>query len=512
MPKKNSFLTSTDQFCGAGGTATATVAAGIEVKMALNHWDLAIETHNTNHPETDHDCTDVQASDPRRYPSTDILTSSPECTNHSLAKGKKRNHQGQYKLFGGVPDPAAERSRATMWDVPRFAEYHDYNAIVVENVVDARKWIMWEPWLLAMQKLGYLHKCLYLNSMFFNPCPQSRDRLYVVFWKKGNKAPDLEYRPVAPCAKCGDKEAYQHFKPGRAYGKYNQQYVYRCSCCKNIVTPYYFCAFNVIDWTLPIVKIGDRKKALSPKTMERIQHGLDKYGGREMIVTNRYSSGVNCRVKDALGEPLPTQPGDSSHALLSCVNFMRDGYGGKVRPGSMVLNTQTTRQDANLLLTPPSIISLRGTGLSNDIVKGLTTVTAGGINHGLLVSNYSPGYTRTLDGPSGSCTTVTQQGILTLPAWQSFLAYYYGQRTDSGITDPINTMTTKDRAAIVQTAPKIEDCYYRCLKSNEVKKAMAFPDEYVVLGNSRQRVKQLGNAVTPPVYTWIMEQVKKTFL
>jgi DNA (cytosine-5)-methyltransferase 1 len=39
-------------------------------------------------------------------------------------------------LFGDVlPDAAAERSRATMWDVPRFAETHRYQAVVVENVV-----------------------------------------------------------------------------------------------------------------------------------------------------------------------------------------------------------------------------------------------------------------------------------------------------------------------------------------------------------------------------------------
>jgi DNA (cytosine-5)-methyltransferase 1 len=130
MPKKNSHITFTDQFCGAGGSSQGVRnlsrkhAGGIEVKLALNHWKLAIETHNTNFPDTVHDCTDISAADPRRYPSTDILITSPECTNHSLAKGKKIV-QKQIDLFtAGKLDPAAERSRATMWDVPRFAEYH----------------------------------------------------------------------------------------------------------------------------------------------------------------------------------------------------------------------------------------------------------------------------------------------------------------------------------------------------------------------------------------------------
>ena len=131
---------------------------------------MAIETHNTNFPDTIHDCTDISACDPRRYVSTDILITSPECTNHSLAKGKRRKWMNQLELFGKIDiDPSEERSRATMWDVPRFAEVHDYNIIITENVVDARSWVMWEPWLMAMDKLGYYHHCCYFNSMHFPP-------------------------------------------------------------------------------------------------------------------------------------------------------------------------------------------------------------------------------------------------------------------------------------------------------------------------------------------------------
>lgn len=51
---KNSYLTVTDQFCGAGGSSqgvralSRSMGGGLEVKLALNHWKLAIETHN-NH-------------------------------------------------------------------------------------------------------------------------------------------------------------------------------------------------------------------------------------------------------------------------------------------------------------------------------------------------------------------------------------------------------------------------------------------------------------------------------
>lgn len=478
---KTSYITATDQFCGAGGTTSGVKAAGVEVKMALNHWKLAIETHNTNHPDTDHDCTDVQACDPRRYPSTTMLFTSPECTNHSLAKGRKRKYQNQYKMFGKVDITAEEeRSRATMWDVPRFAEFHNYEIVVVENVVDARYWRMWDAWLMAMHSLGYQHKCCYFNSMFFKPCPQSRDRMYVVFWKKGNPAPDLEFRPVAPCPNCGDKESYQSWKkPDKKWGKYNQQYVYRCSGCFEEVTPYYYCAFNIIDWQEPITRIGDRKRPLAEKTIKRIKYGLKKYGNSQMIVTGRYTSGVACRVREAGTEPLPTQPGDASHFLLSC-KFLWDRYGGKAMLGNDPFATQTGRQDANLLV-PPAIIELRGTSNAKSSAAPLATCTAGGINHGLLIGNYTPGWSRSLDQPAGTMTTTAQQSILTAESWNSFLTY-------------------------TNAAPKVEDCYYRCIKPHEVQRAMAFQDDYVVLGNSRQKVKQLGNAVTPPVSRWIAER------
>ena len=60
MSKKKSNITVTDCFCGAGGSSQgikeATESLGmnygtdVQVEYALNHWDLAIETHNTNFP------------------------------------------------------------------------------------------------------------------------------------------------------------------------------------------------------------------------------------------------------------------------------------------------------------------------------------------------------------------------------------------------------------------------------------------------------------------------------
>ncbi len=465
--RTSSYITGTDMFCGAGGTTTGAVAAGVEMKMAMNHWDLAIETHNKNHPNTDHHCANISESAPRYFPRTTILYSSPECTKHSNAAGKKRKGLHQMDLFNAnMFDAPAERSRATMWDVPRFAEVHKYEIIIVENVVEVRSWAMFNAWLIAMQALGYRHQCKYLNSQFFG-VPQSRDRIFIVFWKKGNKMPDLEHRPIAPCTSCGDKESYQKFKnPNKKWGKYGKkgQYVYRCSSCYEEVVPYYNAAYNVIDWDVPITRIGDRKNPLVPNTIKRIKHGLNKF-------------------------PYPIQ-------------FHSEAYQNNVRPGNQPLYTQTTRQEQYVMIQS-AIINLRKNGASTRMDKPISTVSAGGINHGLLVGNYTPGWCRPLNLPVGSITTSAQQGLV-IPG---FMSYYYGSDTFGGFDQPINTIRTVDCAAIVQSASKVEDCFYRVIKDHEVKKAMAFPDDYEILGSRvKDRVRQLGNAVTPPVMKWLTER------
>jgi DNA (cytosine-5)-methyltransferase 1 len=78
----------------------------------------------------------------------------------------------------------------------------------------------------------------------------------------------------------------------------------------------------------------------------------------------------------------------------------------------------------------------------------------------------------------------------------------------------MGTLTTLDRHALVtptETRLRAQDCYFRMLQPPELGRAMAFPDTYVVLGNSREKTKQYGNAVTPPVMHMILERCIATF-
>lgn len=556
---KNSFITVTDQFCGAGGSSIGATAAGAELRLAMNHWKLAIETHNANFPNADHDCTDISAVDPRRYPSTDILITSPECTNHSLAKGKPRRYY-EHDLFGNaLVDPADERSRATMWDVPRFAEYHDYNLILVENVVDAAKWRLWDSWLHAMHALGYEHEVVYYNSMFAFPTPQSRDRLYTIFWKKGNQKPDLEFRPLAPCSNCGNVEAVQTWKKPARWGRYGSraskhgQYYYRCPNCHQEVTPYYYAAFNAIDWTIKAERIGDRERPLKPKTLARVKYGLEAYGRQVLIITNRYTSGVECRVRPAAHEPMPTQPGDASHAV-AMPWLVETGYthapDNRSASAAEAYPTATTRQTIALVA---GFLSKQYGGQADpkslavglDQPTGVVTTS----DHHALIGVYSPMMIsvndfdpRTLDGvqlPMGTQTT-QEKWALAAPAFiaemhgnskaaglddplmcvttmgshhalvsaDAFLTYYYGTQQASGVGDPLHTVTGLDRAGLVGALDKltVEDLTFRMLQPHEIGRAMAFPDLYTVFGTKREKVKQYGNAVTPPVMEMLLKR------
>ncbi len=311
----------TDMFCGAGGSSTGGIEVpGVEIRTAMNHWDLAIETHNTNHPNARHILADISQTDPRYVPGSDVLWASPECTNHSVAKGRKRiTAQASLLDDEPLPDEAAERSRATMWDVPRFAEVHHYRAIITENVVDAAKWIMFPAWLHAMDLLGYTHRIVYLNSMHAQahglPAPQSRDRMYVVFWRKGDRAPDLDgmQRPKAWCPSCGEiVDSIQTWKhPERPWGRYGAQYVYRCpkhSCRGQWVEPGWLPASTIIDWDLPAERIGDRSKPLSAKTMARIKAGLERYGRTAVLMRNASTraGGSSAHLSTPVTEPMRT--------------------------------------------------------------------------------------------------------------------------------------------------------------------------------------------------------------
>ncbi|MFJ8582652.1 DNA cytosine methyltransferase [Micromonospora sp. NPDC093277] len=501
-------LTITDLFCGAGGSSSGAIQVpGVRVRMAANHWRLAVETHNTNHPDADHDCADISQTDPRRYPATDILWASPECTNHSQAKGKRRADR-QPDLFDQVlPDEAAERSRATMWDVCRFVEAmklrgRPYKAFVVENVVDVRDWIYFDAWAMALRAAGYCLHFVYLNSMFAQgmggPAPQSRDRWYCVGHLEGNRCPDLKRwtAPLAWCPACDKRvRAVQAWKrPDRRHGRYRQQYVYRCPTprCHIEVMPGVLPAATAIDWTLQGERIGDRTRPLAAKTVERIEAGLKRHATPPFLTLLRSDRPRTVAVAD----PLATIVADgSNHAL---VNGMLVPAGGTRRrhaaPVTAPMATRTTTENDAL------VVPMRANNIAKPAALApLDTVAAAGNHHALVMRNMTP------RGDAGQMSTPVDEPLRTQTAssvqsvirWDH-LVYGYDTGKLRPTHQPLPTQTTVEGDALVGAAVAVQDCTFRMLEPHEIQAAMAFEAGYQVLGNKRERVRQLGNAVTPP--------------
>lgn len=522
-------LTMTDLFCGAGGSSTGAIGVpGVNVRLAANHWDLAIETHNANHPDTDHLQADISQTDPRYVPTTDLLWASPECTNHSRAKGRKLHRQPD--LFGEVlPDEAAERSRATMWDVVRFTEAHEYRAILVENVVEVIDWSsphgvrggLFDSWLAAMHSMGYRHRIISLNSMHAQamglPAPQSRDRVYIAFWRAGERAPDFErmQRPRAYCPSCDELvDAIQAWKrPGTRTGRYRTQYVYRCpkvSCRGQQVEPGWLPASSIIDWTLPGTRIGDRARPLAEKTMRRIQMGIDRYwapllvenGGNPYDAADpkhpRFMHPDSYYRAWPLSEPTQTMHTRESKGLAyDPLMVPVEGREGKeARIAAEALRTMTTRNETGVAL-PPFFAELRGGGsTARPASEALATVTASGNHHALIMSNTHSNRARPVNEPAPTMTTAGGGGHALLTRMNGG-----GAEMTTPVTEPARTLTTAGHQALLRSqrpTVNIDDVHFRMLEPHEIKQAMAFPADYVMHGNRREQVKLSGNAVTPP--------------
>ncbi|GHJ45870.1 DNA cytosine methyltransferase [Catellatospora sp. TT07R-123] len=452
-------LTLLDMMCGAGGsTRGATLVDGVQALFAINHWPQAIATHHANFPTVAHDCADISQVDPRRYPSTDLLWASPECTNHTQAKGIRDADKVPDVYGQTLPWQAAERSRATMWDVVRFAEARrlagrPYLGMVIENVIEVVKWLPYRAWLLALRDLGYCLHQVHLNSMFAQAggpgAPQSRDRWYcVAHLATLGRCPDLDTwaRPLATCDRCGiTQRPDQDWKrPDRSWGRYGThgQYVWACptpGCGRNRVHPSVLPAATAIDLTLTGTRIGDRPTPLAAKTMARITDGLRRH----------------TRHTDAKVTVPPIVVPLEGRATVA-----------HVRPVDQPLRAQTGRHQDAL------VVPMRNHGIARPAATHpLPTVTAAGNHHALLT-------------------------------WPSLLLPYHSNGRAHPTHQPMATLTTRDRYALIDTPPAFAidpmECDFRMLEPSEIAAGMAFDADYQILGTRRARVRQAGNAVTPP--------------
>lgn len=174
-------LTMTDLFSGAGGSSEGMSQAGYRVSVAANHWQTAIDTHQANHPDTEHRIANLSEVDWRTFPSTDVLWASPSCVWHARSGGRKQPPTEVELLRAD----AGSVDRATAFAVVQAAEVHRYRAVIVENVPEFEAWSLYPWWLDGMRALGYKGQTVHLDAADLG-APQRRVRYFAVFTRCGD--------------------------------------------------------------------------------------------------------------------------------------------------------------------------------------------------------------------------------------------------------------------------------------------------------------------------------------
>lgn len=157
-----------DMFCGAGGSSAGARAAGAKVRAGIDAWGLAVQTFQDNFEGAEvHHRTLTPAYVPGREfreGAFDMIIASPECTNHSPAKGSA---------------PRCENSRLTTHYVINFASRLKPRWIVLENVVQLRRWNGFSTLLSELKAQKYRIRMENLDASEFG-VPQTRKRLFVL--------------------------------------------------------------------------------------------------------------------------------------------------------------------------------------------------------------------------------------------------------------------------------------------------------------------------------------------
>ena len=501
-----------DAFAGGGGASVGIeMALGRPVDIAINHDPDAILMHKTNHPDTLHLTEDIFKVDLKKYikgQRVALLWASPDCTSHSKAKGGKPREHGL---------------RILPWAVYKHAKSILPEVIIMENVEEIQQWgpldengypikehkgEEYRKFITAMKSLGYIFESRELVAADYG-APTTRKRWYAIFRRDGR---DIVW-PEPTHSKTGDDGRL----PWEPIWKY-------------------------LDFSDLGKSIFGRKKPLAEKTMNRIARGLEKFvfNNPEPFIVQVNHGGDNFRGQ-SIHEPLPTVTSKHGYGIVSPVMtpIIDKSYGGNyVGAGSSVtepIHTVTT-VDHNRLVTPIMIQyhsetskkGVRGQQVT-DPVQTIDTSNRYGLVSAFLTKFYKSGCGQQLTEPIHTITTSPGHfGMVSVIAvdWQNlkeagiddetaqkctwvshFIMEYYGCGTGQSIEEPLHTIVTKERFALITILGNkyaLLDIYLRMLTPEELKLGQGFPKDYIIDRDYRWRkypvskqVARIGNSVVP---------------
>ena len=509
-----------DAFAGGGGASVGIeMALGRPVDIAINHDPDAILMHKTNHPDTLHLTEDIFKVDLQKYVKGQhvaLMWASPDCTSHSKAKGGKPREKGL---------------RILPWAVYKHAKAILPDVIIMENVEEIQQWGPldkdghpiperkgedYKKFITAMKSLGYIFESRELVAADYG-APTTRKRWYAIFRRDG--------RDIVWPEQTHSKDGSNGLEPWEPIYKY-------------------------LDlWDLGKSIFG-RKKPLAKNTMNRIARELDKFvfNCPEPFIVQVNHGGDNFRGQ-SIHEPMPTITQKHGFGVVTPVisPFVEKSYGGNYKgSGSGMgepLHTITT-VDHNHLVSPLLIQyhsettknGVRGQQVT-DPIQTIDTSNRYGLVMSYLTKFYKSGCGQPLFEPVHTITTSPGHfgtiSILAVPVeelldsldksirdqnevndiirkctWVSqFIMEYYGCGTGQSLNDPLHTIVTKDRFALVTVLGNeyaIMDIFLRMLNPEELKRGQGFPEDYIIdhdyNGNKypvSKQVARIGNSVVP---------------
>ena len=559
-----------DSFAGGGGASTGIEQVlGCSVDIAINHNLDAIEMHKMNHPNAQHYCEDIWDVDPEEAllrsggNSIGLAWWSPDCTHFSIAKG-------------GTPVNQAIRGLA--WVVIKWALRVPIRVNFLENVKEFRTWgsllqddngdwrpdpdrkgetfkdftkaltvglsprdPSWKECVLACgiqydikQKLK-LFKGLQYDVDFRElvasdyGAPTIRKRLFMVMRNDGQP---IEWPEITH----GDPALNKQLVPQKV-------------------------AADVIDWTIPVKSIFNRKKPLVEKTMARIAKGLQKFvfdSDAPYIVEHKNQrpfitehANASSQRNMPIDEPLRTICAQVKGGHFAVVSAdLEQAY-----PNEQNSDSTSVKDNKQELL---AFMAKHFTGCAGaSIDDPLATIT--GVDHNALVTanvekSIIPTYEEWIQSTEKwggtraeydrlfgeDVDTVTTSHVIKMrgtnlghtvsePAHtvsaggnhlgivNSFLIKYFGSNFGTDINTPVHTLTTKERFGLVvvqgEVMVKMHGAIYRVLdigmrmlEPHELFLAQGFPKNYQFQfdqnGKKISKAKQVarcGNSVCPPV-------------
>ncbi len=434
-----------DNFAGGGGASTGIeLAAGRPVTIAINHDPAAILLHKTNHPYTEHLQTSVWDVDPvevcKGRP-VGLAWFSPDCKHFSKAKGSA----------------LVDRNiRGLAWIVLRWAGTVRPRVIMLENVEEFQTWgpvrkgkpvkskagQTFRKWKQQLIDLGYVVEHRELVAADYG-APTTRKRFVLV-------------------ARCDGKPIVW---PERTHAPRDSEEV-KSGKCKP-----WRAAYEVIDWQLARYSIFDSKEQIKAKygvnairpladnTLRRIIRGVDKFtikSGKPFLVPTGYGErkGQAPRVHD-VENPLPTVVGKDKIGVCAPVMapFTVTNTSNSVgSPASEPVHTITTA--GNQMLVSANLMSIGQTGGGDrirDIREPIPTVVskAEGCICAANLIQYHTEQTEHVRGADMGQPVMTLDGANRYGLVSANLVEYYGNGNPHDLTEPLRTVTTHDRDALV---------------------------------------------------------------